>query len=61
MFEFWHYNQLNKIKNLKSSKIIKTNTSSEDEDDPMKPLTNFYCKVLIIFFLLEFVFPFCLI
>ena len=52
MFEYWLRNEFNKIKNLKSSKIMKSNTSSEDEDDPMKPLTNFHLQSAYYFFLI---------
>ena len=51
MFEYWLRSEFQKVKKLKTSNKKKSD-SSLNEDDPIKPLTNFQLQSAYYFFLI---------
>ena len=54
MFEYWHRNEFQKIKNLKITikKVDQSHPSSSFDDAPIKPLTNVQLQSAYYFFLI---------
>ena len=52
MFEYWHRHEFQKIKNLKASKkkVDQSDSSSNKNDDTIKPLTNVHLESAYYFF-----------
>ena len=54
IFEYWHRNEFQKIKNLRTSKkkVNQSDSSLNEDNDPIKPLTNFQLQSAYSFFLI---------
>ena len=54
MFEYWHRNEFQKIKNLKTSKkkAYQSDSSLNEDDDPIKPLKMVHLQSAFYFFLI---------
>ena len=54
MFEYWQRNELRRIKNLKTSKkkVDQSDSPSNEDDDPIKPLKMVHLQSAFYFFLI---------